>query len=112
VPVRFDNSRVPRKVTKPATKSVYLRKKTIIRKEYKIFLQLLIAERMGAGISQRLLAKRISVYQPYVARIERGERRIDLVEFLDFASAIGFDPQDFFAKFMRAIGQDGKKQKS
>ena len=31
-------------------------------------------------------------YQSIVANIESGERRIDVVEFLDIAEAIGFDP--------------------
>ena len=31
-------------------------------------------------------------YQSWVARIESGQRRIDLIEFFALARAIGFDP--------------------
>jgi len=31
--------------------------------------------------------------QSFVARVESGERRIDVVEFLNIAKAIGFDPK-------------------
>ena len=33
-----------------------------------------------------------STAQPFVARLESGQRRVDLVEFLDLADVLGFDP--------------------
>jgi len=33
--------------------------------------------------------------------MERGERRVDVVEFLDLAHAIGFNPAKFIADFER-----------
>jgi hypothetical protein len=32
------------------------------------------------------------LHQSFVADFERGERRLDAVQFLDFAEALGFDP--------------------
>lgn len=43
-------------------------------------------------MSQAELAGRIGEYQSYVARLESGQRRIDVVEFLEIAEALGFDP--------------------
>jgi hypothetical protein len=37
------------------------------------------------------VAKRLKRYQSYVTLIETGQRRIDVVEFMDIADAIGFD---------------------
>jgi transcriptional regulator with XRE-family HTH domain len=45
------------------------------------------------------LAHRLGRRQPYISRIERGERRIDIVEFLDLAHAIGLDPTRFIREF-------------
>lgn len=38
--------------------------------------------------------KRRRRYQSFVATVDSGQRRVDVVEFLDFADAIGFDPRD------------------
>jgi len=53
----------------------------------------LIAERERAGLSQAGLARKLGESQSWVARIENGRRlRVDVVEFLALAEAIGFDP--------------------
>ena len=41
------------------------------------------------------LAKRLARPQSFVSKFERGERRLDVVEFLEVASAIGVDPIRF-----------------
>jgi len=43
-------------------------------------------------LTQAQLAKRLGRYQSYVAMIEGGELRVDLLEFLEIAKATGFDP--------------------
>jgi transcriptional regulator with XRE-family HTH domain len=52
----------------------------------------LIRERKKRDLTQTDVAKRIKRYQPYLTLIERGQRRVDVVEFLELAEAIGFDP--------------------
>jgi hypothetical protein len=37
------------------------------------------------------VAKQLGRYQSFVATIEAGQRRVDIVELLDLADAIGFD---------------------
>ena len=39
-----------------------------------------------------MLAQRLGKPPSYVAKYELGERRLDLLEFLDIAAAIGFEP--------------------
>jgi hypothetical protein len=43
------------------------------------------------GSSQRELADRLGKPQSFVAKVERGERRIDVIEFIAIAKAIGRD---------------------
>jgi hypothetical protein len=38
-------------------------------------------------------SRRLGRYQSFVATVESGQRRIDVVELLDLAEAIGFDPR-------------------
>jgi transcriptional regulator with XRE-family HTH domain len=75
-------------------KSLFTRRHTQLRK-------LLTKARKDAGLTQVQLAHRLGRRQAYISRIERGERRIDVVEFLDLAHAIGFDAARFIADFDR-----------
>jgi len=54
--------------------------------------QLLIRARQDAGLRQADVAKRLGQHQSYVSKVEAGERRLDVVEFLEFAAAIEADP--------------------
>lgn len=55
-------------------------------------VQLIVERRKASGLSQADLARAIERYQSVVAAIESGGRRLDVVEFLDLAETIGFDP--------------------
>ena len=65
------------------------------------FCELLIAARKKAGLTQHDLAKRLKKPQSFVAKYEGGERRIDVVEFLTIARAIGADPLRILRALMR-----------
>lgn len=39
--------------------------------------------------------------QSYISKIERGERGMDIVEFVEIAGAIGFDPVNFLREFIK-----------
>jgi transcriptional regulator with XRE-family HTH domain len=55
-------------------------------------IELLIEQRKRVGLSQAALAKALGRYQSVIAAMESGSRRIDVVEFLEIAEVIGFDP--------------------
>jgi transcriptional regulator with XRE-family HTH domain len=57
---------------------------------------------VGSWLTQTALADRLGRRQAYISRIERGERRIDVVEFLDLAHAIGLNPAKLIADFDRS----------
>lgn len=63
----------------------------------------LIALRKGLGISQVELAKRLGKEQPFISRIERGERRIDVVEFYAIATALGLDPMEAYGRIVEGF---------
>jgi transcriptional regulator with XRE-family HTH domain len=67
-------------------------------------VQLLIAERKRAGLRQVDVAKRLRQTQWWVAHIESGQRRIDVIEFLALAKAIGFDPFQALRRIARVKG--------
>lgn len=54
-------------------------------------IALLISEREAAKLSQVELARKLGQYQSFVARLESGQRRVDVVEFIKLAEILGFD---------------------
>ena len=67
-------------------------KKSIFTEKYNIFRDLIINARKTADLSQIDLARKLKRPQSFVSKYERGERRLDLVEFLEIAKAIGINP--------------------
>lgn len=49
--------------------------------------------RKKAGLTQRELAKKLGREHSFVARIEQGERRVDLVEFYFICEACKVNPE-------------------
>jgi len=67
--------------------------KTIHSKRHKQLVELIIKERKAAGITQVQLAKKLKRSQTWVARLESGERRIDVIELINICDAIESDVQ-------------------
>ena len=53
---------------------------SIHSKEYREIIQKLKAARLASGLTQTEVALKLKKPQSYVSKIERGERRIDVVE--------------------------------
>jgi transcriptional regulator with XRE-family HTH domain len=64
----------------------------------------LVAKRKEAGLTQVELAARMKVFQSYVARMESGERRLDVIEFIKLGEVLHFDP----STAIREISDFGK----
>jgi transcriptional regulator with XRE-family HTH domain len=56
------------------------------------FRKILADARRNAGLTQAALAKKLGRPQSFVSKFERGERRLDVIEFLDVARALSVDP--------------------
>ncbi len=63
---------------------------------YALFRALLVSERERNGLTQVDVAARLGRPQSYVSKYERGERRLDIIEFIDVANALGADPPALF----------------
>ena len=68
--------------------------KTLGSERHKARISLLIEAREKAGLTQTELAEKIGEYQSFVARLESGQRRVDVVEFLGLAEVLGFDAEE------------------
>lgn len=66
--------------------------KSVFSDRYHQILMSLVQARKAAGITQTELAAKLGKPQSYVSKIERGERRVDVVEFLEIAEALDQQP--------------------
>lgn len=62
--------------------------------------------RRAAGIHQADLARRIGKHQSYISDIERGQRRIDVLELFVIARALGLAPTDLYARLIRDVPEN------
>jgi HTH-type transcriptional regulator/antitoxin HipB len=65
--------------------------KTLRSPRHVALVTLIIEERKKAGLTQWDLARMLGRSQSIIAAMESGQRRIDVVEFLELAEMIGFD---------------------
>jgi len=79
-------------------------RKSVHSPEQQLLRELLVEARDKAGLTQQKLAKRIGTHQSFVAKYEGGERRLDVIEFIAIARAIGADPLRLLRGLLRKIG--------
>ncbi len=70
-------------------------------RKYTRFRQLLADARRAAGLTQAELAKKLGRPQSFVSKFEGGERRLDVIEFLEVARALKVDPLSIIADVNR-----------
>jgi transcriptional regulator with XRE-family HTH domain len=64
-------------------------RKTVHSRDARLLLQLLREARRRAGLSQSDLARKLSVTQSFISKLERGERRLDVLELRAVCRAVG-----------------------
>jgi ribosome-binding protein aMBF1 (putative translation factor) len=82
-----------------ATKAGVLRK-TLRSRGHETLIKILVEARGKAGMTQRDLAARIKRPHSFVGRMEAGERRVDVIEFIEIARVLGADPKELFGRLM------------
>ena len=71
--------------------------RTIRSEGHEALRHALIGARKAAGLTQAQLAVRLRCHQSFVARIETGQRRVDAVELVVLARAIGLPAAELLA---------------
>ena len=70
--------------------------KTLGTSRHRALIAFLTEKRHAAGMSQSDLAKALGEYQSFVARMESGQRRVDVIEYENLARILKFDVHEFF----------------
>jgi transcriptional regulator with XRE-family HTH domain len=77
---------------------------SVFSPRYRKLRQLLTEARTELGLSQAALAERLNRPQTFVSKYERGERRLDLVEFLEIADMLKADAHEILRQ-VQAVGR-------
>jgi transcriptional regulator with XRE-family HTH domain len=77
--------------------------KTIHSRQSECVRETLVALRTKAGLTQRQLAAKLGRERSLVGRLELGERRLDMVEFIWFCKACNANPVKEAASLMRRL---------
>ncbi|MBS0556763.1 MAG: helix-turn-helix transcriptional regulator [Acidobacteria bacterium] len=78
---------------------------------YQAFLTLLRAERRKRHVTQVELAERLGNRQTFVSKLENGDRRLDVVELLEYLDAVGADTAEFIATLKRRTRMSSRDRK-
>lgn len=79
--------------------------KSVFTDKYEEFRERLIAARKKTGLTQVQLAEKLSRPQSFVSKYERGERRLDVIEFKQVADALQIEPIPFLKKLYSHQGE-------
>jgi transcriptional regulator with XRE-family HTH domain len=71
----------------------YIRfRKSIYPKQHTALRDFWINRIKELNLSQAELAKKLNVLQSLIGKIETGDRRLDIIEMIDYAQALEIDP--------------------
>lgn len=77
--------------------------KSLHTPEYEYFRALLVAAREKTGFTQAEVSAKLGRPQSFVAKYEGGERRLDVIEFVQVCIALGVDPRSILSKLQAKV---------
>lgn len=79
--------------------------KTVHRNEYQVLLRSLRERRVTAGLTQLECATKLGLGQSYISDVERGHRRLDLIQLRDLCKVLKTDLLSFVHDFERELSR-------
>jgi len=75
-------------------------------RDYRAVIAAITEARVALGVSQRELARRLSKPPSFVNKIEQLERRLDVLEFIAIAEALGMTAPALIASLRASLPND------
>ena len=72
--------------------------KSLHSEKHQRLCKLLVDARENRGLTQIAVSKKLGRPQSFVSKYESGERRLDVLEFLEVAEALGVNPSRLISK--------------
>lgn len=75
--------------------------KSLYTKRHKALIRALKEARETAGLTQQAVAEKLGKPQSFVAKYENGERRLDVIEFLEVAETLSMNEVSIFGQIKK-----------
>jgi transcriptional regulator with XRE-family HTH domain len=82
--------------------------KTKLAGELRILGEVLVRARERARLKQADVAARLGLPASYLSKIESGTRRLDVIELIRIAEAMGIDPAEIVSEVAEAIAPSSR----
>ena len=82
--------------------------KTIYSSEYAELLNWLRQHRKKKQLTMRQLGKNMGIHHSWIGKVEQGERRLDIVEYLRICTALDIDPHEGLNIVAKALSSSKK----
>ena len=79
--------------------------KTKLAEQLKLLGDVLVRARERAGLKQSEVAARLELPASYLSKIENGTRRLDVIELIQIAEAMGVDPAEIVREVEKKLGR-------
>lgn len=73
---------------------------------HKLVARAFVNARQKAGLKQTELAASIGKHQSFISDIERGQRRLDVLELFAIAKALKIDPPTLYSELVDGVPDD------
>jgi transcriptional regulator with XRE-family HTH domain len=70
---------------------------------YETAIRAIVEVRRSKGLTQRQVAERLGKPRSFVSKIENRERRLDIVEFVALARALGVEPEALLGRLVAVL---------
>lgn len=77
-------------------------KKSIYSHDNQKLIDLLKESRKSAGYTLRDIAKKTNLHHSIIGKIETGDRRLDVIEFLEYCKILDIDPHFIISEILKA----------
>ena len=78
--------------------------KTKLAEQLKLLGDVLVRARERAGLKQSEVAARLELPASYLSKIENGTRRLDVIELIQIAEAMGVDAAEIVREVQKKLG--------
>lgn len=77
--------------------------KTKLAAELRVLGEVVLRARERAGLKQADVAAKLGLPPSYLSKVESGTRRLDVIELIRIAEAIGIDPAALVSEVQRSL---------
>ena len=82
-----------------------------IHSEEHLWLRELFLKRQELGLTQRTLGEKMGVLYSFIGKIETGDRRLDIFEFIAYCKGLELDPVEVLREIEQKFGSTSLKNK-